>query len=238
MDMSAVALYNRKDPYADVRREEAAKQCLFFRVWTYLHHVPKLSTEESINALKNVRYKVFRYPILTGTYDKEAASGESKRRPSAAGFTDLPIGSKTAIQAVRRDSREEVEYARESAAHIDALTSLAESSAERNTMKRAQNEVACWSHTHVRATPEGEKWTRGQLHGRLRVLSAAACGAATTEVEDGAEDVEVVEPPLRDGADDQTPDLAASAAACSAFLQAAVEDSRQSRGVRCGQSSR
>jgi len=230
MDMAAVALYNNKDPYAGVRREEAATQCLFYLMWTYLRHFLKFSPEESINTLKKMRYTVYGDSSMTAKDDKETVSGGRKRPPSAAGLTDLPVGTKAAKAAMRRNAREAAEHARVSAAHIDALASLAKSLAERISMMRDQNDVAFWWQAHVQATPEGEAWLRGQLQRWLRVTDAAAGGAAATEDEDQVKCVEVVEPPRRDVPDEQTTSHAASSDARAAFLKAAIKASRLSRG--------
>ena len=128
MDMAAVALYNNKDPYAGVRREEAATQCLFYLVWTNLRLFPKLSPETSTNTLKKLQYKVYGDPSLTARDKMESACGGRKRQPSAAGLTDLPVGTKAAKAAVRRDAREAAKHDRVSTAHINVLASLAKSS--------------------------------------------------------------------------------------------------------------
>jgi len=191
-DMAAVALYNNKDPYAGVRREEAATQFLFYLKWTYPRHFLKFSPEESINTLKKMRYKVYGDSSLTATDDKETVSGGRKRPPSAAGLTDLPVGTKAAKAAMRRNAQE--------------------------------------AQPHIRATPEGEAWLRGQLQRRLRVTGATAGGAASTEDEDQVKDVEVVELPRRDEPNEQTTSRAASAAARAASLKAEIEASRRSGG--------
>jgi len=149
MDMAAVALYINKDPYAGVLREEAATQRSFYLVGTCLRHFPKFSPEDSINTHKKMRYKVYGDPRVTATDNKESASGGRKRLPSAARLTDLPVRTKPAKAPVLRDAREAAEHARVSAAHIDALPSLAKSSAEPNSMMRDQNDVAFRSQPHV-----------------------------------------------------------------------------------------
>jgi len=225
MYMAAVGLYNNKDPYAGVCRGEAATQCLFHLLWTNLRHVPKFSLEKSINTLKKMRYTAYGNPGLTARDDKETASGGRKRPPSAAGLTNLPVGTKAAKAAMRRNAREAAEHARVSAALIDASASLAKSSAECNSMMRDQYDEAFWSQHHVRATREEEALVRGQLQRRLRLTDAAAGGASAKENEDQVKDVEVVDSPRRDVSDEPTPGRAASAAADAASLKAAIEAS-------------
>ena len=178
LDMAAVAVYNSKDPYAGIRREETATQCMFYLVWTYVRHFPKFSPESSIQALKNMGYKVCGDPSLTAT-DDDDANGNRKRSATGAQMSELPAGTKAAKAAVRREAREAAEQARVSEAHISALSSLAKSSADRNSMMRDQNEVAFWSQPHVRATPEGETWLRLQLQRRLQSTSVATPVMAT-----------------------------------------------------------
>jgi len=77
--MAAVALYSNMIPYAGIRREADAIQCLYVRVWEYLGHFPKFSPEAALNAINDMGYSVHGDSALS---DSGAASSTQRRRLS------------------------------------------------------------------------------------------------------------------------------------------------------------